>query len=137
VILTQSQNNTGLGSPGQRPNDNGKSAKLTGGSKDQRLNQWFDTSVFSFAPPFTFGNVGRTLPDVRNPGTRNLDLSLFKNFLFREGRITTQFRIEAFNATNTTQFAAPGSQVGNSSLGVISGTSVNPRQVQLALKLIW
>jgi hypothetical protein len=38
IILTQSQNNTGLGSAGQRPNNNGHSGKLTGGTKDQRLN---------------------------------------------------------------------------------------------------
>lgn len=63
-------------------------------------------------------------------------MSLFKNFPLREGRWTAQFRVEAFNATNTTQFTAPGSQVGNSSLGVISG-AVAARQVQLALKVIW
>jgi Carboxypeptidase regulatory-like domain len=139
IILTQTQNNTGIGSSGQRPNNNGTSAKITGGTKDQRVNQWFNTSVFSFAPPFTFGNVPRTLPDVRNPGVRNLDLSLFKNFRFKEGRINTQFRIEAFNATNTTLFAAPGAVVGDPALGVVSGQNpnVNPRQVQIALKVIW
>ncbi|HZS51704.1 MAG TPA: TonB-dependent receptor [Bryobacterales bacterium] len=137
VILTQTQNNTALGSPGQRPNNNGQSAHVSGGSKDSRLKQWFNTSVFSFAPPFTFGNVGRTLPDVRNPGQRNADLSLFKNFRFREDRFTLQFRAEAFNAINTAQFGPPGAQVGSSNLGVISSSGVSARQMQLALKLLF
>ncbi len=137
VILTQTQNQTGLGSAGQRSNNNGRSAKITGGTKDERSRKWFDTSVFSFAPPFTFGNVPRTLPDVRNPGQRNFDLSAFKNFRFGEDRLNVQFRVEAFNAFNTTQFGAPGSQVGSANIGVISGTAVGARQVQLALKLLF
>ena len=81
-------------------------------------------------------NVGRTLPDVRNPGTRNFDLSLFKNFLFREDRLNTQVRVEAFNAMNTTQFNAPAPVVGNSNIGVISSAAA-ARQVQLTLKVIF
>ena len=88
----------------------------------------------SIAPAFTFGNVPRTLPDVRNPGQRNVDLSVFKNFPFRENRFALQLRAEAFNAFNTPQFAAPNAQLGNSSFGIISGLAVTPRQVQLALK---
>lgn len=137
VVLTQNVNNTGLGSSGQRPNNNGTSAKIEGGATNDRINEWFETSVFSIAPAFTFGNVGRTLPDVRNPGQRNLDLSLFKNFRPREGRLNVQFRAEAFNAFNTTQFNPPNAQLGNPSLGIISGTAINPRQVQLALKLMF
>lgn len=137
VVITQNQNNTGLGSSGQRPNNNGQSASLTGGTTDERLQRWFDTSVFTIAPAFTFGNVPRTLPDVRNPGQRNVDLSVFKNFPFRENRFALQLRAEAFNAFNTPQFAAPNAQLGNSSFGIISGLAVAPRQVQLALKFIY
>jgi hypothetical protein len=136
VIITQNQNNTGLGSAGQRPNNNGVSAEKTGGTTDERIAEWFNTSVFSFAPAFTFGNVSRTLPDVRNPGIRNLDVSLFKNFRFTE-RHNLQFRAEAFNLTNTPQFGPPGSQLGGANFGVITGYANGqaPRQVQLALKL--
>ena len=88
------------------------------------------------APRFTFGNLSRTLPDVRNPGQRVVDLSVFKNFRFREA-FNVQFRAEAFNALNTPQFAAPAATLGNSDFGVISGTAVAPRQVQLALKFIF
>lgn len=136
VIVTQNVNNTFLGSAGQRPNNNGQSAEKTGGTTDERLAQWFDTSVFSFAPAFTFGNLSRTLPDVRNPGQRLVDLSMFKNFRFGEDRFNVQFRAEAFNAFNTPQFNAPAAQLGNSGFGVISSAGA-PRQVQLALKVIF
>ncbi len=137
VVLTQAQNNTGLGTSSQRPNNNGKSAKITGGTKDERIQRWFDPSVFSIAPPFTFGNVSRTLPDVRNPGQRNFDLSLFKNFRASQDKLNFQLRAEAFNALNTTQFAAPGATVGTPNIGVISATAVAPRQIQLALKILF
>jgi hypothetical protein len=38
--------------------------------------RWFDTGAFINPPLYTFGNVGRTLPDVRGPGVvqlRHLD----------------------------------------------------------------
>jgi Carboxypeptidase regulatory-like domain len=138
VIITQNQNNTGLGTSGQRPNNIGMSAEKSGGDTNERISEWFDTSVFTFAPAFTFGTVGRTLPDVRNPGIRNLDASLFKNFRFTE-RVNLQFRAEAFNLTNTPQFGIPGSQLGGANFGVITGYANGqaPRQVQLALKLLY
>ena len=133
VLITQNVNNTNLGSAGQRPNNNGTSGKLTGLSRDQQIAGWFNTSVFSFALPFRFGNVSRTSPDIRNPGIKNIDYSLFKNFKFTE-RTVLQFRAEAFNLFNTVQLGAPNSQLGSGQTGVISGTAVNPRQVQLALR---
>jgi hypothetical protein len=136
VELGQVQNNTGLGSSGQRPNNNGNSAKLEGGMTDERLRRWFNPSVFSVAPAFTFGNGPRVLPDVRHPGIRNIDLSVFKVFRFKEN-IKLQFRAEAFNAFNTPQFGAAASVVGNPNIGVISGTRGDPRQLQLALKLLF
>ena len=133
-ILTQTQNNTGLGTAGQRPNNNGTSAEITSGSKGDRVNRWFDTSVFSFASAFAFGNVGRTLP-CRIPvsGTSTCHFSELSSERRQDENL--QVRAEAFNAMNTAQFAAPTAQVGNSSNGVISSTAVNPRQVQLALKI--
>lgn len=134
VLITQNVNNTGLGSSGQRPNNNGTSGKLEGLTTDQKIAQYFNTSVFSFAQAFRFGNVSRTSPDIRNPGLRTLDFSLFKNYRIRE-KATLQFRAEAFNLTNTLQLGAPNAQLGSGSTGVISGTAVGPRQVQLALRL--
>lgn len=137
LIITSSQNNAGVFSPGQRPNWNGRSAKIEGGRRADRIARWFDISVFTFAPPFTFGSTPRTMPDVRTPGQHNFDLSLFKNNTFGEGKYVAQFRVEFFNAFNTPQFAAPGQTLGSSNFGVIGGTAINPRQIQLALKLFF
>ena len=132
--------NTTLGSAsagGQslRPNNNGQSANLAG-PIEGRLNKYFNTSVFSPATPFTFGTTGRTLPDVRGPGIRNLDFSIFKNFRIHE-RLTAEFRGEAFNLSNTVQFGMPNTTLNSNQFGVISSQANAPRQVQVGLKLLW
>ncbi|HYI95578.1 MAG TPA: TonB-dependent receptor, partial [Bryobacteraceae bacterium] len=100
--ISNGGNNTNLGSPGQRPNNNGQSAKLD----NPTMERYFDTSVFSQAPNFTFGNTSRTSPDLRAPSQNNLDASIFKRFRATE-RTTVEFRAEAFNATNTPIWNTP------------------------------
>ena len=51
----------------------------------------------------TFGNAARSI--VRGPGVNNFDMSLFKEFPIRE-QMRFQFRAEAYNAFNHTQFSA-------------------------------
>ena len=134
LSISNGGNNTNIGSAGQRPNNNGKSAAKEGPIAD-RLNAYFDTSVFSQAPIYTFGNVGRFLPDLRIPGIHNLDFSLFKNFRVTE-RGTIQFRAESFNITNSPQWASPNNNVtAVGTFGTITNTTNSPRNVQLALKL--
>ncbi len=126
------QNSSDSGSAVVRPNNNGHSARLSGPIVD-KLGEYFNTSVFSQPAPFTFGNTGRTLPDVRAPGAQNFDLSLFKNFRPIE-KVSIQFRAEAFNALNRVQFAAPNTASNSAQFGVISAQANNPRQVQFGLK---
>ena len=52
----------------------------------------------------TFGNMGRNI--FRDTGFRNVDLSISKNFKFKE-RLTAQFRAEFFNFFNHPEFANP------------------------------
>jgi hypothetical protein len=52
----------------------------------------------------TFGNMGRNI--FRDSGFRNLDLSVFKNFKFKE-RYGAQFRVEVFNVLNHPTAANP------------------------------
>ena len=127
-------NNTQLGSPGQRPNNNGKSAKKTGPTED-RLTSYFDQTVFSQAGNFTFGNSSRTSPDLRAPGTRAFDGSLFKRFYFRE-TINLEFRAESFNALNHPIWNGPGTTVTDpGNFGIITSKGGQRRQYQLALRL--
>jgi hypothetical protein len=101
-----------------------------------RLNRYFDTSVFSQPAPFTLGNVAPYLSDLRAPAINNFDLSLFKEFLPRE-YLRVQFRAEFLNAFNRVQFAAPNTSVTSTSFGVISSQTNSPRQVQFGLKLLF
>src|SRR5205823_12785294 len=76
-------NVSGLGNPTERTNNNGHSAELSGDIHNQ-LGRYFDTSVFSQPGPFTLGNTGPYISDLRSPGVANSDLSLFKEFFPRE-----------------------------------------------------
>jgi hypothetical protein len=114
--------------------------------------QFFDIGAFT---PQTSGTIGSERKNpLYGPHFRQVDFSLFKNFdIFRTA--TLQFRAEAFNIINTTNFNTPNHslQVANTplangdpsnnyttvanNLGTISSTSpnYNPRQLQFALKL--
>lgn len=133
TLATQDTSNSGTNL--LRPNSTGRSAKLEGPVVD-RLNRYFDTSAFVQPAAFTFGNAGRALPDVRGPGVRNWDLSIFKNFRLMEGK-KLQFRSELFNAFNTPQFDFPNSNLNNPLFGTISAQANTPRQIQFGLKLLF
>jgi hypothetical protein len=95
---------------------------------------WFDTTAFVMPRQFTFGNAGRNL--VFGDGLANMDLSLQKVFRVRESA-TLQLRGEFFNAFNNTNFAdAPGRTAFTPNFGRYFAAE-NPRQVQIALKLLF
>jgi Carboxypeptidase regulatory-like domain/TonB dependent receptor-like, beta-barrel len=133
--LTITANNTaGLFNPLTRPNTNGKDPRLSG-KVDERLNKYFDTSVYSQPAAFTFGNVGPTV-NIRNDGVRNFDLSLFKQFAPIE-KVRVQFRVEALNAFNTPHFGSPTTSVTANTFGQITSQANSPRQLQFGLKILW
>jgi carboxypeptidase family protein len=110
-------------------------------------NEWFNTAAFSNAPAIagnTFGNVPRTLANVRSPGAEEFDISMFKTTAITE-RTSLQFRVETFNTFNHVNLGTPGTTFSsasasgpnnNTNFGVISTASPG-RQIQLALKLIF
>src|SRR5881409_3606504 len=104
---------------------------------------WFDPRAYTMPIAGTFGNAGRS--SIRGPALFNVDTSLFKRIPIRE-RVTLQFRAEAFNVFNHTNFGLPNQVVfsGNtsnysysSSAGEITQTATTSRQIQFALKLIF
>ncbi len=133
LALTNTPNTSRALGGSQRPNSTGTSAARSGRVQD-RLNDFLNTSVFTAPVPFTYGNVGRTLPDVRGPRMSNVDLSIFKMFPIRE-QVRLHLRAEFFNAFNSPMFGLPNSAFGNRAFGTITGTMNDPRQVQLALRL--
>jgi hypothetical protein len=110
---------------------------------DPRVKRFFDASVFC-APPTIgngtdFGNTGIGI--VRGPGQANTDFSISKTMPVGDKQ-TIQFRSEFFNLFNHPQFALPSDVVGNQSLypssqnfGLITSTSINPRLIQIALRV--
>jgi hypothetical protein len=119
----------------QRPNWSGKNPTLSGAVTD-RLLKFFDTSVFSFNAPFTFGNAPRIMSTLRSPGVDNFDVSLFKNTRITE-RFQLQFRAEAFNVFNRVQFGVPNTSINSTAFGVISSQQNSPRNLQLGLRLLF
>jgi hypothetical protein len=123
----------------------------TKGSVTSRLNNYFNAACIARSAPTaanpngiatwpiigndnigtTFGNSGVGI--VTGPAQNNVDLALRKVTRITEAK-NVEFRAEFFNAFNTPQFANPNTTFGNS-YGLITATSVNPRVVQLALKL--
>jgi hypothetical protein len=99
------------------------------------LTEWFNTSAFALVPTgqIRVGNEPRGT--IVGPGYFRWDTSLFKNIKFTE-RLNLQFRAEAFNVLNHTNFNAPITSYTSSLFGQIT-TARDPRQLQLALKLLF
>ncbi|MEZ5402458.1 MAG: TonB-dependent receptor [Bryobacteraceae bacterium] len=134
-LALSASNTSGLFAARTQPNSNGTSGRKTGPVQD-RLDAYFNPAVYSQPAPFTFGNLGRYLPDVRGNSVRNWDLSLFKEVSVKE-RARIQFRAEFFNAFNQVVFGNPNTTVTSNALGVITSQANSPRQIQFGLKLLW
>ncbi|HEX4165116.1 MAG TPA: carboxypeptidase regulatory-like domain-containing protein [Bryobacteraceae bacterium] len=112
------------------PNLTGQSLYLNNGNKVDYLN----AAAFS-NPSYTqpFGNAGRNI--ARTPFFSELDFGLHKNFNLGSEKRYIQFRAEAFNLLNKTNFAPPSTLTSNSSGFGVFTTTFPSRQIQLALKL--
>jgi hypothetical protein len=129
---------------GDRPNLNGSISYPK--TKDAQTVTWFNTAAFT-APACTAGGSGADcygnapFDAIRGPGRNNFDLSLKKNFAFTE-RFKMEFRADAFNAWNHTQFKGDannggiGNNVGAGNFGQVT-SAFDGRQFQLGLKLMY
>jgi hypothetical protein len=97
----------------------------------------------------TYGTCGKN--PITGPWAKDFDSSLFKNFYFSESqRVYLQFRVEAFNTTNTPTFYLPAASdptlsckgtpgaicnSANSAFGELVNGSATGRQIQFAGKL--
>jgi hypothetical protein len=108
---------------------------------DQRTRQrWFDTDAFAVPAAFTYGNAGRST--IEGPGLANLDLSVMRSFRLSE-TARFEFRFEAFNITNNTNFriptnscqaVTPGASCTFGTFGVI-GSAFDNRSLQFGAKI--
>jgi hypothetical protein len=129
VILPADNANIGSG-PAQRPNLIGN----PNAAAPRTPQEWFNTSAFQMPAQFTFGNAGRNV--VFGAPEGNMDLSLTKDTTLHEGT-RLEFRGEIFNILNHTNFAdAPGRTAFTPAFGRYTSAE-NPRQIQIALKLLF
>jgi hypothetical protein len=110
---------------------------------------WFNPDAFINPVNYTFGNVPRTLSNLRGPGAVNVDASMLKIFRI-VGRYDLQFRLEGFNIFNhpnfnnpTTQFTGIQNTIGNTNtantnanFGVITSAQ-SARVFQAGLKFMF
>jgi hypothetical protein len=95
---------------------------------------WFNTAAFVAPPPNTYGNSARGV--LYGPGTVNFDLSAQRKFSITE-RLALRFRLDAFNSTNTPNFANPNAAIGAATAGVITGTLNDNRDLQASATVIF
>jgi len=102
--------------------------------KGEKIDKYFDTTRFANPAPNTLGTLGRNI--LEGPGFSNFDISMVKGFrlpMLGESGLG-QFRFEAFNLFNRTNFGLPNTGITNSNFGKLTGTDGDPRILQLALK---
>jgi hypothetical protein len=157
-------NNTSSES-GSRPNAVANCNLYTGISPEQAASgqSWINTACFVPEPIGTYGNAGRDT--IIGPNLWDMDFALQKNWKVTKvsEAFTIQFKAEAFNVLNHPSFQAPNTTPFNSAVnanmnfsapynpstpslygvapngaaGTISATNSSPRQIQLALKIIF
>jgi hypothetical protein len=115
----------------------------------QTYSNWINLNAFTPQVKGTVGNEARD--QLYGPHQRSVDFSVFKDFPLKE-RMKLQFRAEVYNLSNTENFGQPNVTItkwsANTPGGVplnagqfgqitASNAALNPRQFQLALKLIF
>jgi hypothetical protein len=103
---------------------------------DQRTPQhYFNLAAFAVPDPSQpFGNTGRNI--ARSDGQYQLDMAIEKSFRLPSEGKHVEFRTEAFNALNKTNFQAAAAGISTSTFGTITKT-FPARQVQFGLKLVF
>ncbi len=123
----------------------------------QNFNSWFNVAAYaeptainpkscttSGCPPITVQNIGDAPTyQFRGPGVNNWNTSLFKNFTVKE-RFRFQFRAEAYNTFNHTQYSTVNTSIVFNAAGVNTNAAAgqitaarDPRVMQFALRMIF
>jgi hypothetical protein len=106
--------------------------------RGQQVAEFFNTSSFvtqtlsNGSGTYRFGNAGRNT--IIGPGTYDWDFALYKNFSIKE-RGQLQLRGEFYNLFNRAIFGQPNTTSDTFGFGALTYTSVDPREIQLALRL--
>lgn len=104
--------------------------QTTSGPISSRIDAYLNRDAFQSSLT-EFGNLGRNT--VIGPSQRRVDASLSKITPF-VSRTSIEFRIEAYNITNTPSFRNPERDLSSGDFGEITRTRGGPRVLQLGLK---
>jgi hypothetical protein len=142
---------SGLQTAGQRPNiapSRSLDSVVSGGSVDAAcgcVTQFFDPTAFVLPAAGTLGtSVSRN--SLRGPGLFTVDFNVSKNVALSSRGTYLQLRFEVFNLFNRVNYGLPNSTIfiatadGGGSYNPTAGqitTALAPRQVQLAIKLVF
>jgi hypothetical protein len=127
--VTSGQDTNTDGNTNDRANLVGAPTLSTSRSRNDLIQQFFNTAAFAVPPLGSPGNSGRN--NLWGPGASNTDLSFFKIFHIRE-KDELQFRGEFFNTFNQVRLGNPTTAMNNANFGRILSAG-NPRVVQFGL----
>ena len=143
VNITAGTNPSGSGDGTDRVDLVGNPFALTSTRSGTSV-EYLNKAAFAAPAAGTFGNLGRNV--IYGPAFFSIDPSLFKTFRLTE-RFSLQFRAEVFNVLNTANLANPTATLSSAAFGLIGNTKNGssapglgfgePRNAQLALKLLW
>lgn len=115
----------------------GVSPLVHNGKFDPAADKYLNSAAFTLPPPYTIGTSPIYLPAARGFGVRNENVALIKRTPIKES-MNIEFRAEAYNIFNRTQFGAPDGNVNDTvGFGTIGSQANTPRIVQFGLKFNW
>jgi len=96
-----------------------------------------NVAAFTDPQPLKFGNVSRTLGNVRACGLLNENFSLFKNFAFYKERARFRIGADAFNLFNRVQWNGPATDIDSPGNFGHVGSAGSGRIIQLHARIDW
>jgi len=105
------------------------------GNFDPGTGPYLNVAAWSSPDPFNFGNAAG-MSGARIPALLDEDVSILKTTPLTE-KLKLQFRAEAFNVANRTEFGFPNLSLGSSGFGTIASQQNRPRTIQFGLKLLF
>jgi hypothetical protein len=100
---------------------------------DPATDLWLNINAFEKPAPYTIGNLGPRLSNVRGFPTYNEDFTIFKFIPITEHH-RLEFRAEMYNVFNRLNFSGIRTNINStSSFGKVTGVA-DPRHIQIMLK---
>ena len=119
------------GNGGDRPNPPAAGVKTSGWTNNEYLRGIFLASDFPKPAPGQNGTLVRNA--YRGPGYVDVSVSLSKKFDVTP-KVSAEFRLDAFNATNRVNLSDPITDLSNSNFGK-STSQLNPRALQTGVRV--